>query len=1191
MLVYSLYKITTRASQTKTKSLFDVHPTKITKKITIKMPPMGADQELAAFLARRRSKITNNNEPSQKNIDHSVPVVSPFSSPQMMDERSDQNLRGSPSNSNIDTWPDSSDNAGQPTPRSSPPKLPFGLGSGKSLSSRKPKISSSSPRTTNVDRDVIPPTKSGEKFVRRNSWNNNSLSSQKPSFQAQHRPHSTTPDSQMEGSQNEDDNNDTGSLRSFRSGLKNRKKWGRPSLIVETEEDTHEQNQQHPSPTPPSSLSRNRVNMPSWVKPSNQERQESQEIQDRLEYTGEEERPKQPSWTKPTIEDTDDEPISSNIRNTVTSRSSPVSRDSLKNWKKKNPRNKQDFSNDPPTNVSSDNRPALQPWKKSSSAPKAAWKKPTTPSVNNVEQAISDNTESNDTMPKWNRKSTGNIWKQPVTPSSINDVMDPSPSSSMKGAWKKQSSGKSWNKPSVPSNDATEDESSTKKHSPPYRNWKKTTPSTYSKIGTKFESQNIEKASSSESSSTQLTQNTNRKEHTPADLEIQEKKSLESVPSVTSRKNASSGKGNFAAARMKLISQLNLKTEASTAVASSAVKENVFTRSSRNEVDVDDDDKGIASLSTNDHIHQSNIQNGSISKEDSTDDIIDEDPLYVKKPKSYKNKTKFDFSTVFSEKAPSFDSNPVATEKNDEMDEIPASPEGPQIIKEKSFPSFDDNDNFFESELFHDHNAEGFFSGSIENQSSSKSKSRDENIPPSREKNDLAPPLEERGPKIPKNPAKASFRGRERVQSHRRNTDPSPMPFDEAGGGNDTDADSISFEIRTRCIPEQGSPNKSSSSVFKEKGQPRWMANSDKHPLDSMSENSSFDVTPQKPSAPGENPVLGISNRPIDPSDPFVNSAEKYQKSKREIFDPIIPFDEEGDTYAFEREKFRSITNNPPPTSPEIMYHTPIANRKVLEADGQHQMPIITPEKEHEIGKHSSFSPVDNISMVSSARSLETENSKYREQIASLKESLKEKDVMIEHLTKIVEGFESKNNMEQASYHSNARSLPVEIVAPRVEGRHIISRESAPSFDENSERFHHTPVLPDDGQISIGSMSRSDAHSLGDLSNRRVDTQPTAKPTNGMLPGSTLSYRARQRRDRIRRVRSRRASTPTQSIIEHEVKKSPKTKKNHSSSSPKSTSKKENSPVPSKGRNKEVGVGTKLSRRAMAASSQRRFLC
>ena len=187
-----------------------------------------------------------------------------------------------------------------------------------------------------------------------------------------------------------------------------------------------------------------------------------------------------------------------------------------------------------------------------------------------------------------------------------------------------------------------------------------------------------------------------------------------------------------------------------------------------------------------------------------------------------------------------------------------------------------------------------------------------------------------------------------------------------------------------------------------------------------------------------ERPVLGISSRPTSPMDPYNSSKNQYETKSKEAFDPIVPFDEEIDTLASNRSQSDSLrplaSDREKPTAPTTTYLTPTFTRKTTAAavhEAKKSIKIITPDQEHpsfdNIDNKSSFSIVDSGSNSNAStqknRDLQLENVRYREEIASLRASLNEKDVMIEHLTKIVEGFQSKVPEDVTDSHTtNAKA-------------------------------------------------------------------------------------------------------------------------------------------------------------------------
>jgi len=156
-------------------------------------------------------------------------------------------------------------------------------------------------------------------------------------------------------------------------------------------------------------------------------------------------------------------------------------------------------------------------------------------------------------------------------------------------------------------------------------------------------------------------------------------------------------------------------------------------------------------------------------------------------------------------------------------------------------------------------------------------------------------------------------------------------------------------------------------------------------------------------------------------------------------------------------------------------------------------------------------------------RDLQLENVRYREEIASLRASLNEKDVMIEHLTKIVEGFQSKVPEDVTdSHNTNAKA--------HVKGHvhaHAHNRKAKLRIETNPQP---SPVKESVEVKLSDSMSKSSPsnHSKDsplryfdpNAKDRKTAATATATATTTNVPSSpslSLSSRvARQRRERRR---------------------------------------------------------------------------
>ena len=319
-----------------------------------------------------------------------------------------------------------------------------------------------------------------------------------------------------------------------------------------------------------------------------------------------------------------------------------------------------------------------------------------------------------------------------------------------------------------------------------------------------------------------------------------------------------------------------------------------------------------------------------------------------------------------------------------------------------------------------------------------------------------------------------------------------------------------------------------------------------------------------------ERTTLGISSRPETPLDPFIDDNPEIPSAPTDLSNSVysvLPFDE-----AKDNRTFRPVTSElPKPVASDTTYLTPKFTRKKNSFSEEQPVSIITPEDqcsfENIIGNNSSFSIVEKSSGGSAVVELQTENTKLREKIDSLQDNLSQKDVMIEHLTKIVEGFQNK-----ASIHSGNDLVQKSTTTPIL-----------PTMKESveiklSESFNSNPGKP----VNVDSPLR-----YPDKSIRKQENEDYSSAENVLSPSSkTSSYRhARERRERRRtKVKGFRdvSIEPSMHLTDKRVNAAPPLV--HGVHSPKIDSI-ANEPTT---KNAVMNVGRKAIR---ASNAQRRFLC
>ena len=404
---------------------------------------------------------------------------------------------------------------------------------------------------------------------------------------------------------------------------------------------------------------------------------------------------------------------------------------------------------------------------------------------------------------------------------------------------------------------------------------------------------------------------------------------------------------------------------------------------------------------------------------------------------------------------------------------------------------------------------------------------------------------------------------------------------------------------------------------------------------DSLSLGSTFSsAASQHSSTTNERSVLGIASREQVSMDHFVESSStSYDSKGANRFDPIVPFDEQS-----------PLPMNRKTSSTNVPYFTTTFNRKNIMAEETQQLTETKPEEQNslvhdDIRKSSAFTPNDNDAKSSLLLDLKSENQNLREEIVGLRSSLKEKDAMIDQLTKILEGFQTKarkesnepdtegqinpspsfNNRSQqrrqstASKASNApdaegqmspspsfdngsQQLSLSTVSKRsnTPAREIRTSVST-SFDEESEHGRHIPESPalkesvevklEDSTTFESPETKFDDRPLKYIEKKITNEskQQTKKPKTSPSLLSKSSRISKQRRERLRARTRNQPLSPTKPVKTPE-KKSVKIE----TQSPKRETIVDASTKDERKKNLSLHAG----RRAMrVANAQRRFLC